>query len=352
MASMAPPARPVTINPATIAPIPKHLNWNTELAAKVEDESKRLQKLNNKGAEWVETHAKLPALRNMGPFPVAVAIPPLHREPSPIYRGGINFEATGMVDHEVGGMFMPSKVGLLESLKASVRWITFPLRQLLLWIIMQAFLVLTLGFGKKTRFYSFWAHYYVPAPGGFDPFGVRPLIEANEAGDKHASANTKVRDLLKVKKRVQWNPATGKYQTVRFRDLTDKNPEYERFPGETAGIDPEELEMYQHLTEEQITIQYLGLKVIRPMMFAFEVVVKTWWLLWFAAVIVAFSGSGLLWIAEMIDALMELEFQECVDYVGELVGGFVVIGRKWLIQDLPWYSQRFWEVKQVVGWFK
>ncbi|KAK6518311.1 hypothetical protein TWF506_005471 [Arthrobotrys conoides] len=99
---------------------------------------------------------------------------------------------------------------------------------------------------------------YPPVEGGWDFFNIRAEYESLTRSN-----------VIYTKRKIWFNPETGRYETVTFTNLDDETQYQDRYPGETDGLDPIEFAKYHYLEPDDTAIKWLGEKIFTPIMTIF-----------------------------------------------------------------------------------
>ncbi|KAK6358002.1 hypothetical protein TWF730_007356 [Orbilia blumenaviensis] len=111
--------------------------------------------------------------------------------------------------------------------------------------------------GRPGKWRDF-AFRFPPTEGGWDFFNIREEFE----NLTHSNA-------IYTKKKVWFNPSTGRYETILFTNLDDESRFRDRYPGETDGIDPIEFAKYHYLNPEETAVKLVGERVFKPFITVF-----------------------------------------------------------------------------------
>ncbi|RVD85389.1 uncharacterized protein DFL_003713 [Arthrobotrys flagrans] len=99
---------------------------------------------------------------------------------------------------------------------------------------------------------------YPPVDGGWDLFNIRAEYRSLTRSN-----------VIYTKKKIWFNPETGRYETAIFTNLDDESQYQDRYPGETDGLDPVEFAKYHYLSPDDTVVKWLGEKVFTPVMTVF-----------------------------------------------------------------------------------
>ncbi|KAF3098642.1 hypothetical protein TWF706_006656 [Orbilia oligospora] len=116
-------------------------------------------------------------------------------------------------------------------------------------------------FGASIRRPGKWrqlAFRYPPVDGGWDFFNIRAEYESLTRSN-----------VIYLKRKIWFNPETGRYETITLTNLDDESQYQDRYPGETDGLDPIEFAKYHYLEPDDTAIKWLGEKVFTPIMTIF-----------------------------------------------------------------------------------
>ncbi|KAK6532403.1 hypothetical protein TWF281_006592 [Arthrobotrys megalospora] len=111
---------------------------------------------------------------------------------------------------------------------------------------------------KKPGKWRLLAFRYPPTENGWDFFNIRAECETLTRSN-----------VIFTKKKVWFNPETGRHETVMFTNMDDESYYQDRYPGETDGLDPAEFAKYHYLSPEDTAVKWLGEKIFTPVMTVF-----------------------------------------------------------------------------------
>ncbi|KAK6341557.1 hypothetical protein TWF696_008629 [Orbilia brochopaga] len=273
----------------------KQVKSDLTLKQKMEKESRRLQRECLGGTKLTEVSVTSLALQKHGPFNLV-----LPRSPTPESRHRTTrFREPN--ERLMREMMKPSSVGILGRMRTSMHGYIYAGKQLAVFMAFVICWMLSLGTLRFTNFWKRWAYRYPPTPTGWDLFGIRMWIVQN----------MRQQNPIEVKKRVWYNPDTGRYETVTYTRLHDPGIYRDRWPGETDGIDPEEFGKYHYLSAQEVMVKWLGERVVKPLMRVFHFCLLVWVLSFSGIVIISVGHMYLVefleWLGRVLESKPELE---------------------------------------------
>ncbi|KAK6543467.1 hypothetical protein TWF694_000213 [Orbilia ellipsospora] len=266
--------------------------WPLVLAAKVDAESKRLQKQRFEANGYIEVPVTSIALQN---FPVENAVlnqtmtnPILKQYREDAIPPGERIKKETMLKLGKVMRDMGQENTLFRRIWLKFYLLYYILQQFATWAVYRFFCIISLGDidYREPGVWKQWAYRYPPIEGTCDLFNIRDTFQDAQRAD----------NIVYMKRRVWFNPATGRHETVTFSSLDDETIFYDRFPGETDGIDPVEFGKYHHLSPQDAVVKWLGETIIKPAMSLFKFYVLFHTLAFMGMVIVSI---GHMWLVEV-----------------------------------------------------
>ncbi|EPS43640.1 hypothetical protein H072_2434 [Dactylellina haptotyla CBS 200.50] len=277
--------------------------WPVGLAAKVDAESKRLQKERFKTERYIEVPVTSLSLKNFPVETVVIKDSNLFGGDHKVYNEG----ETGAKNREAGvaGARFMHEVLKSESKSWAQRWgrgiqdRIYAWKQAMVWISYNIWWILLLGQIDYQRpgLWKHWAYRYPPVPGGYDFFNIRNQLEDTRHNGQAIHAN----------QGVYFNPEPDRHEADECTNFGDKNKLYGRHHGGIGAIDRAENGNYQCLTPQDDTVERMGEQVVKPLMTLFKAVLAVRVLSWIGMVLIS---VGHMYIAEFWTWATGIELDE------------------------------------------